>query len=425
MHQEFRHLRHAQAQRQRHRDDQQRAAVEVDAGQDVDPGRRHRAEHHHRGAAQHRLRHRLDHAGHRRKQAQDHQEQRDPHADVAAGDAGQLDHAVVLGEDRAGEGIEDPGQQRVGAVHQHAALDARHPQWPFDRLARDLAGGGDVADRFQRRHQIDHQHRHEQRPRETEPEVQRRRHLEPRRLVHACEVEPSEPGRQRIADGERDDDGGTPHPHHRHPVDGDDDAQHHARQQQVLAVGEAAVGHRRVAAAHADQADLDQGEADHQHHDAGHQGRDQALDERQDARHAHLDEGAGHHHAEDRGHHRFHRRAFFDHQRAARDQRADEIEAGALHDQEARAERPETAALDEGGDAGNDQRHRDDQVGVARRHAQRLADQQARRHDRDDDRQQVLQGREHAEQRGRAVVQAEDQFRAGCIRGGRRVVWAH
>ena len=104
-------------------------------------GRGHGAEHDHGGAAQHGFGHGLQHAGDGGEQAQQDQHAGDPHADVAAGDAGQLDDAVVLGEDRAGEGVEDAGQQRVGAVDQHAALDALHPQRAFDRLLGDLAGG--------------------------------------------------------------------------------------------------------------------------------------------------------------------------------------------------------------------------------------------------------------------------------------------
>ncbi|RMS63120.1 hypothetical protein ALP65_04614 [Pseudomonas aeruginosa] len=281
-------------------------------------------------------------------------------------------------------------------------------------MLRHLAGGGDVADGFQGGDQVDHQHRDEQRPGEVQAEVQRGRYLEQLGLVHAGEVQATEVAGQRVADGQGDDDGATAHPYHRDAVEHHDDAQHHAGQQQVLAVGEGAVGHRREAAAHADQADLDQGQADHQHDDAGHQRGDQPLDERQYARDAHLDEGAGDDHAEDRRHHAFHRRALLDHQRPAGDQRADEVEAGALDDQQSGAERAEALALDEGGDAGDHQRHRHDQIGVARRYAQRLADQQARGNDRHDDRQQVLEGGEQGDGSAGTVVQAIDQVVAGA-----------
>ncbi len=130
----------------------------------------------------------------------------------------------------------------------------------------------------------------------------------------------------------------------------------------------------------------------------------QPLDERQYARDAHLDEGAGDDRRRSPPHHAFHRRALLDHQRPAGDQRADEVEAGALDDQQSGAERAEALALDEGGDAGDHQRHRHDQIGVARRYAQRLADQQAGGNDRHDDRQQVLEGGEQGDGSAGTVV---------------------
>ncbi|MCY1380953.1 hypothetical protein D9M69_688200 [compost metagenome] len=57
---------------------------------------------------------------------------------MAAGDSGQLDDAVVLREDGAGEGVEDAGQEGVGPVDQNAALDALHPEGAFDGLLETL-----------------------------------------------------------------------------------------------------------------------------------------------------------------------------------------------------------------------------------------------------------------------------------------------
>src|SRR3546814_11393565 len=65
---------------------------------------------------------------------------------------------------------------------------------------------------------------------------------------------------------------------------------------------------------------------------------DQPFDERQDAADAHLDERSRNDDTEDRGHDRFDRRALLDHDRAARDQRTDKIEAGGLHDEQAGAQ---------------------------------------------------------------------------------------
>ncbi|MCY1451385.1 hypothetical protein D9M71_682500 [compost metagenome] len=108
-----------------------------------------------------------------------------------------------------------------------------------------------------------------------------------------------------------------------------------------------------------------------------------------------------------------------DHQRAAGNQRADEVEAGALDDQQPGAKRPEALALDEGGDTRDHQRHGDDQVGITCGNAQRLADQQARGDDRHDDRQQVLQGCQQADQQPWLVLQTKHQFI-----GRRRRAWA-
>jgi hypothetical protein len=54
---------------------------------------------------------------------------------VPTGDAGKLNHAIVLREDGAGEGIEHAGQHRIDAIDQHATLDALHPQRTLDGLA--------------------------------------------------------------------------------------------------------------------------------------------------------------------------------------------------------------------------------------------------------------------------------------------------
>uniref|UniRef100_A0A1I7Y2Z2 Histidine-rich protein n=1 Tax=Steinernema glaseri TaxID=37863 RepID=A0A1I7Y2Z2_9BILA len=125
--------------------------------------------------------------------------------------------------------------------------------------------------------------------------------------MHAGEVQAAQVAGQCVADGQRDHDRATAHPHHRDAVEYHDDGQHHAGQQQVFAVGEGTVGHGAETAAHADQAHLDQREADHQHYYAGDQGGDQAFHERQNARNAHLNERAGNHHTKDRRHHAFYR----------------------------------------------------------------------------------------------------------------------
>ena len=208
---------------------------------------------------------------------------------MATGNAGQLNHTVVLGKDRAWEGIENAGQQRVGTVDQHTAFNALHPQRAFDGLTRHLTGGGHVANGFQRSHQIDHQHRNEQRPGEAQAKVQWHWHLEPISLVHAGKVQTAQVAGQCVTHGQGDDNGAAAHPDQRDAVEDDDNRQYYARQHQVLTIGEGAVTHGRKAAAHADQADFNQGQTNHQHDDASDQRGNHAFYERQNTRDAHFD----------------------------------------------------------------------------------------------------------------------------------------
>ncbi|MOA49774.1 hypothetical protein D3C78_1726980 [compost metagenome] len=87
--------------------------------------------------------------GHRREQPQYDQHQRHHETYIAAGNAGQLDHAIVLTKAGVGEGVEYCRQHRVQAVSQHTALQALHIQRTADRLFRHVRGGGDIADGFQ------------------------------------------------------------------------------------------------------------------------------------------------------------------------------------------------------------------------------------------------------------------------------------
>ena len=323
----------------------------MNARQNIDPRRGHRTEHHHGRAAQYRFRYGLDGPGHAWEQAQQDQHAGNPYTDMAAGNPGELNHAVVLRKDRAWKRVKHTGQQRVGTVDQHAALDALHPHRAFNRLARHFTGGGHVANRFQRRHQVNHQHRDKQRPREPQAKVQRHRHLEHFGLMHAGEVQTAQITRQRVAHRQGDDDGTTAHPHQRDTVEDHDNRQHHAGQHQIFTVGEGAIGHGAKTAAHADQADFNQRQANHQHHDTGDQRGDHAFNKRQDPRDAHFYERSGNHHTENRGHHALDRGALLDHQRATGNQRADKVEAGALNNQQTGAKRSEAFALHKGRDA--------------------------------------------------------------------------
>ena len=80
----------------------------------------------------------LHEAAHRREQTEDDQHQGDHETDVAAGDPGQLDHAVVLAEAGVREGVEDRGNKGVEAVSQHTAFQAFHIQRAGNRLFGDV-----------------------------------------------------------------------------------------------------------------------------------------------------------------------------------------------------------------------------------------------------------------------------------------------
>lgn len=69
--QDQRLLGHAQTDRQRQRDNHDRATVQRLAGDDAHAGGRDGPEHHQRRAAEHRLRNVLHEAAHRREQAED------------------------------------------------------------------------------------------------------------------------------------------------------------------------------------------------------------------------------------------------------------------------------------------------------------------------------------------------------------------
>ena len=68
----------------------------------------------------------LHEAAYRREQAEHDQHQRDHETDIAAGDAGQLYHAVVLAKAGVRKGVEYRRNKRVQTVGQHAALQTLH-----------------------------------------------------------------------------------------------------------------------------------------------------------------------------------------------------------------------------------------------------------------------------------------------------------
>ena len=221
----------------------------------------------------------------RREQAQHDQHQRHHKANVAAGDAGQLNDAVVLAKAGVREGVEHRGNAGVEAVCQHAALQALHIHRAGDRLLGNVRSGGNVADGFQRG---DHKHQHQRQqqvPVDTEAVVQRRgdhnQAAVGRRRVFRQHAE--EPGNQ-IARRHGDHQRRNAQVRVTLAVKQNNNGQHYACQQQVFRRAEGIVGHGRVAAADGGQADLNQRQADNHHHHTGDQRRNHAARQVQHAR---------------------------------------------------------------------------------------------------------------------------------------------
>ena len=187
---------------------------------------------------------------HRREQPEHDQHQRDHETDIAAGDAGQLYHAVVLAKAGVREGIEYRRDEGVQAVSQHAALQTLHIERAGNRLLGDVRGGGNIADGFQRgNHKHQHQ-RQQQVPVDAQPVVQRRRHHNQaafrRRGIGRQHIE--QPCRQ-VAGRHRDNQRSDAQIWVALAVKDNDQRQHDARQQQIFRRAEGVIGHSRVAAA--------------------------------------------------------------------------------------------------------------------------------------------------------------------------------
>jgi len=92
---------------------------------------------------------------------------------------------------------------------------------------------------------------------------------------------------------------------------------------------------------------------------------------------------------------------------------AEKAEAGALQAEQPGADRTDALGLDEGAEAGNEQRHAD-QIGHVGTQAQGTADDEGGGDDADETRQHVLQRREECREWGRAIVQPVDEILLGC-----------
>ncbi|MNF78095.1 hypothetical protein D3C84_602630 [compost metagenome] len=335
---------------------------------------------------------------------------------MAAGDPGQLDDAVVLGEGGHGEGGEDRRQHGVGAIGQHAPLDPCHVDGPVQGLAGDVRGGGHVAYGFQRRHHEDDGERHEQLPVKADAVVEREWHHD-QGTFEGRGADLAQQQGDGVARQHGDHDGGEAQPGIAAALQQHDEAEYQQGEKEVGVAGEAAIRERGVAAPHADEAHLDQGQADEQHHYAGHQGGDDALDQMQEAAHHHYGEGGRQHGAKQGAQQILGGHGGLFEGEAGGDDGAEEVEAGALHREQTRAEGTEAAGLDEGGDAGHHQGHGDDVAGVGGREAEGIGDDEGRGDDGDKHGEHVLQGGEQGLGQGRNLVDAVDQFTVGSPGG--------
>ena len=139
MRQELRHLRYAQAQRQGHGNDQQGAAVQGNAGQNIDARSGNGAEHHHGRTAQYRLRHCLNRTGNAGEQAQQDQHAGNPHTDMTAGDTGELDEEQLeSARDRFSELVDScPSDEQLVRELNELSVELRRIIWfgPLSELA--------------------------------------------------------------------------------------------------------------------------------------------------------------------------------------------------------------------------------------------------------------------------------------------------
>ncbi len=231
----------------------------------------------------------------------------------------------------------------------------------------------------------------------------------------------------RIAHQHGDHDGGEAQPGVAAALQQHDKTQHQQGEKEVAVAGEAAVRERGVTATHADESHLDQGQAYQQHHNAGHQRGDHLLDQMEEAAHHHHGEGGDQHGAKQGTQQILGGHGCLFEGETGGDDGAEEIEAGALHREQAGTDGAEAAGLDEGGDAGHDQRHGDDITGIGGREAEGIGDDEGRSDDGDKHGEHMLQGGEQGLGQGRDIVYAIDQFAvgtsggmclSGCARGG-------
>ena len=292
----------------------------------------------------------------------------------------------------------------------------------IDGEARDHRVGGDVARGLDGGHQVDDRETEDRGEIEADAplewlgdvEGQERARLE----GHHVEAEEGD----QVADDDAEDD--RPHAQVlvRRAVEEDDRQEHRAGNREVLPARERERRirrHRTVAAAARDDADLDESEADQRDNDARDKRGDDRAELLEEERRDHLRGSRADAAAEDEresvGHAR-RRSALGDGRvlgdQADADERTDELEARTLHAEQLRADGSESLALDEGADAGSEERHRDQKaLHLQVVDLQAARDEQRRCDDGDEDCEQVLERREEGREERRFLLDAVDESR--------------
>ncbi|MNS94205.1 hypothetical protein D3C72_1284160 [compost metagenome] len=389
--QQFRAERHRQAAADRHGHDQGIALRELDGAEHLDPARHDHREHHQAGAAQHRLRNRHHQRAQHREQPRQQQHDAGQRDHMAAGHAGQRNHADVLRKGGQRRARHQCRKGRAKAIAQDAARQA----FTGNRPLRGRAQCHERARGFDDGHQESDRHGDDAGDWERHPEVQRLRHRDDRRLVKLGEVDQAQRQAEQVAAGNADHNGrGRQHAlaplHHR-----DHQRQHRDGNRQVAGCAIAAAA---LAACGPVDGHRNQRQADHGDYHAGDGMRKQLADRRHE-------EAAQDHHQRTRQ-----RRAqdasyaVFD---AHADGRADKGEAGAHHAWHADAHRANALALDDGDDARAKQGRIHQGDDLVRRQLQRTANDQRHRNDAAQGGQQMLERKQKRRQPRGAVFHFE------------------
>lgn len=336
-----------------------RLAVELGGGDDAHARRSHGAKHQKRRPAKHAIGDKGEKLAHDGEEPQEEQGGGDEVAHIAACHARELYHAIVLGKYRVGETVEDGCQHGVEAVCQDAALRTSHEHGTFHRLAGDEGVGGDVAESLNSGDEIDKAQPNDGAYVESQAILEGDWNVERAFCTDVGEIDHA----QAISRHAANEQAQHYRPHAQElvarPVEEDYGDEHQHRQAQVLQGAEGAIVHCRLAASTRGYARLDETQAYERDHDASHKRRDDLARVGQDATHDHLNRGCHEAPAKDIAQPQRHVHLAIDHaQHAGADDRTDKRERRALNAKQPRADGSDAAALDESGDAGDEERHR-------------------------------------------------------------------